>query len=219
MPYHTVQQGEFLASIALRYGFRDWRTIYEHPQNLEFRKRRPNPNVIFPNDRIFIPGKEPKTSACATGRTHVFRVQTQPHCLRIILKDIDGNPLDGVQYKLEAAGQTYTGTTKNDGLVHHDLAVQATEGSLTLEELGLVWNLKIGHLDPVHDEDEDVPIVTGIKARLKNLGYYEGEADDDFDAGTREAVQSFQKKVLQRDDPDGELDRQTRDTLQQEHGS
>jgi hypothetical protein len=33
----------------------NWRTIYDHPSNADFKRKRPNPNLIFPGDRIFIP--------------------------------------------------------------------------------------------------------------------------------------------------------------------
>ncbi|MCP5420932.1 MAG: N-acetylmuramoyl-L-alanine amidase [Gammaproteobacteria bacterium] len=54
---HIVQQGENLTVIARKYGFPDWRVIYNHPNNQAFRKRRPDPNKIFPGDQIFIPNK------------------------------------------------------------------------------------------------------------------------------------------------------------------
>ncbi len=53
--YHIIQQGECLATIARHFGFGDWQTIYLHPENADFRIRRPDPNVVFPDDRLFIP--------------------------------------------------------------------------------------------------------------------------------------------------------------------
>ena len=51
---HEVKQGECLSSIARRFGFRDWKKIYQHPMNADLRQKRPNPNVLHPGDRIFI---------------------------------------------------------------------------------------------------------------------------------------------------------------------
>ena len=54
---HIVKRGENLPMIAKKYGFHDWKTIYDHPNNREFRKKRPNPNLILPGDQLFIPDK------------------------------------------------------------------------------------------------------------------------------------------------------------------
>ena len=52
MPDYVVQQGDYLSRIALRFGFADWRAIYDHADNASFRKKRPNPNLIKPGDVI-----------------------------------------------------------------------------------------------------------------------------------------------------------------------
>ena len=54
MKTHTVKQGECLSSIAHRYGFKNAGLLYDHPDNEAFRKRRPDPAVIFPGDEIKI---------------------------------------------------------------------------------------------------------------------------------------------------------------------
>jgi N-acetylmuramoyl-L-alanine amidase len=43
---HTVKQRECLSGIAKKYDFRDFRIIFNHPKNAEFKRKRPNPNVI-----------------------------------------------------------------------------------------------------------------------------------------------------------------------------
>lgn len=59
---HTIKAGENLISIAKAYGISDWRTIYNDPGNNAFRVKRPNPNLVYPGDRLLIPAK-PKTPA------------------------------------------------------------------------------------------------------------------------------------------------------------
>ena len=54
---HVVQRGESLTAIARRYGFSSWREIYYHDSNSEFRRRRPNPNLIHPHDVLVIPNR------------------------------------------------------------------------------------------------------------------------------------------------------------------
>jgi len=59
--HHTVVQGEHLSSIAKKYGFSSYKTIWDHGQNADLKKKRQNPNVIFPGDRLFIPDKVEKS--------------------------------------------------------------------------------------------------------------------------------------------------------------
>jgi LysM domain len=60
-PY-TVRRGDTLTKIANGHGFRNWRAIYDHPDNAAFRRLRPNPNLIYPGDVIQIPDSAPNTA-------------------------------------------------------------------------------------------------------------------------------------------------------------
>lgn len=60
-PY-TVQRGDTLTKIANRHGFRNWRAIYDHPDNAGFKRLRPNPNLIYPGDVIQIPATSTPTA-------------------------------------------------------------------------------------------------------------------------------------------------------------
>jgi hypothetical protein len=53
-PY-TVISGDTLSGIARKQGIKDWRDIYNHPDNAGFRRKRPNPDLIFPGDVVMIP--------------------------------------------------------------------------------------------------------------------------------------------------------------------
>jgi hypothetical protein len=54
---YTVRPGDTLGKIAARYGFSNYREIYDHPANAAFKAKRPNPNLIFPGDVIVIPDR------------------------------------------------------------------------------------------------------------------------------------------------------------------
>jgi len=54
---YIVRSGDTLVAIARRNGFADWREIYNAPQNADFRRRRPDPNRIFPGDQLILPGR------------------------------------------------------------------------------------------------------------------------------------------------------------------
>ncbi len=67
MPFpYTVQSGDNLSAIARRFGLRSWQEIYNLPENADFRRRRPNPNLIFPGDVVMIPGQggDPGLAEC-----------------------------------------------------------------------------------------------------------------------------------------------------------
>lgn len=53
--YHVIQPGEYLSLISARHGLSSWRAIYDHPQNAGFRVLRPDPDVVQPGDRVFVP--------------------------------------------------------------------------------------------------------------------------------------------------------------------
>lgn len=190
---HTVKQGECLSSIAKHYGFANWRTIYDHPQNADFKEKRPNPNVICPGDRIVIPDKEEKRERAQTGKLHRYVAIVPQTRLRIVLQDEDGEPLAGKRYKLEVAGTTYEGTTDADGLLDKAIPADAEGGELTSwlneqdPERQYTWLLRIGHLDPVEE-------LSGVQARLNNLGFDCGPVDGINGPMTKAAVRAFQEQ-------------------------
>ena len=51
---YTVQRGDTLSKIGRLHGV-DWNDIYQHPKNADFRKKRPNPDVIDVGDQLYIP--------------------------------------------------------------------------------------------------------------------------------------------------------------------
>src|SRR5436190_13024735 len=81
---HKVEQGECLSSVAKKYGFANWRTIYQHPQNAEFREKRPNPNIIYPGDLIFIPDPELKEKSVQTEKRHELKTNGPKTLLRLV---------------------------------------------------------------------------------------------------------------------------------------
>ncbi len=60
MASHTVSRGETLQAIAQKYGYSDWKAIYNNPKNADLRKKRPDPNFIQPGDVIYIAIREVK---------------------------------------------------------------------------------------------------------------------------------------------------------------
>jgi Putative peptidoglycan binding domain len=190
--YHEVEQGECLSSIALQYGFSDYHTIYNHPENAEFKQKRPDPNVIYPGDEIFIPDKELKQENRGTEKKHKFKIHPSKTLLRIVVKDENEKPLGGKSYELKIGDLILKGSTNSAGLLEQTVAADVTEGTLKLwrdqSTPGnyLSWILKIGHLDPVS-------FATGIQARLNNLAFSCGSVDGIIGPKTKAAVRAFQE--------------------------
>jgi N-acetylmuramoyl-L-alanine amidase len=190
---HVVRPGECLSSIATSYGYRDWRIVYDHPQNAGFRAKRQNPNIILPNDEIFIPTKAEASRTCATGQTHVFRLTAARTLLRLAPQDATWSLCPGRRFRLEVEGAPPTdGVIPDDGLIEVPIPSDAATGTLTvwIDEAhpdGQSWELRLGALDPVES-------MTGIQARLNNLGFDCGPVDGDCGPLTRAAVRAFQER-------------------------
>lgn len=206
---HTVVAGEHLSGIANRYGFRDPATIWDDPQNASLRSSRDS-HVLSPGDELFIPEKQPKVESCATTEVHAFKAKVATMKLRLCVRDFDNRPISGVACRLEINGVPSALTSDGDGFIEKEIPITAQSGRLVIEDWGIDRTLRIGHLDP-HD------VETGWKARLINLGYYQGSIED-LDANLwRWAIEEYQC------DHDltvtGELDGATITSLQSTHGS
>jgi hypothetical protein len=209
--FHTVQQGEHLSRIAFLYGFRDYQTIWNHPENAQLKAKRKTPNILLPGDKLFIPDKVPKVEVRPTGQSHRFQLAGQSLKLRIVLRDFDNQPIAGTACVLDVEGQSYDLQTDSEGLIEVDIPAGAENGTLRVPDLELAHAVKIGHLDPV---DED----SGWQARLINLGYFAGSTGDDSadDLRLHYAIEQFQCDYKLK--VTGELDDSTRSKLREVHG-
>jgi N-acetylmuramoyl-L-alanine amidase len=192
MIWHTVQQGECISSIAKLYRIADPSKIYSHPDNAALRQKRADPNLLFPGDEVAIPF-ETRQENRAIDSKHRFRVGAQPTMLRLIILNEDGQPVADKNYSLSVDGQQVEGRTRPNGLIEHEIAADAQRGELRVQlddpAYGTVytWSLQIGFLDPIDE-------LSGVQARLNNLGFDSGEVDGLNGPRTRAAVKSFQKK-------------------------
>ncbi len=211
MAVHIVQQGEHITRIASKYGFRDYHTVWDDPQNSDLKEKRSSPNVLYPGDSLFIPDKEEKTVDKPTGAMHPFEVANRGLKLRIVLQDYDNLPLANQACVLEVEGKSQNLQSDGNGLIETVIPVDAEEGKLTVPQLDLEFPIKIGHLDPV---DKD----SGWLGRLTNLGYFApgGDAQVD-DLRLHYAVEMFQRDHKLK--VSGNLDAATKAKLKDVHGS
>jgi hypothetical protein len=189
MPNHIVQQGECLSRIAAKYGFRNFRTVYDDAGNAKLRKLRPDPNLLFPGDVVFIPEKQPKEESVPTTKLHRFQISGPRRVLRVVLEDLDGKKMASEPYELDIEGNVTKGVTGPDGLIEQVIPLNAVNGTLTTKRY--IWPLNIAHLNPL-DDTKDAGI-TGMQARLRNMGYDPGPIDGILGPRTKEAILEFQE--------------------------
>jgi len=209
MPTHTVKEGEHLSRIARLAGFRDYRAVWEHPQNAQLRQKRKNPHILFPGDKVFVPDKQEKEDSAATNQRHRYRAQEPVLMLRLVLKGLDGTPVANAACELRVAGETFQLQTDGQGRLAQRIPVSAESGSLKCQEKGLELQLKIGHLHPVDEQ-------SGWIARLNNLGYQAGDPARPDEAQVRSAVEEFQ--CDHRLTVDGKCGPNTQTKLREIHG-
>jgi Putative peptidoglycan binding domain/LysM domain len=180
---HTVKQGEHLSTIADNFGFYDHLTIWNDPGNEKLKAQRKNPNVLFPGDKVFIPDKQQKGLICETTELHRFQVRMQKLELRLVVRDVNGNPLPNTKCHLDVDGEISELVTNAKGQVIKKISRQAQQGQLSVGEQR--YTILIGYLDPITEP-------SGWRGRLANLGYYLGSGDDVDEEELKSAIEEFQ---------------------------
>jgi N-acetylmuramoyl-L-alanine amidase len=214
MRTHVVRQGECLATIARHYGYIDPMTIYNHSSNSELRKLRSNPFLLFPGDRVRIPDRPLKVAPCQTGRTHNFLVMLPTKKFRMVLARGDGRALEGIPWELQVLGVVHQGKTGADGVIEVEIDARASLAMLSTNG-GTPQPVGIGHLNPMRQADDGG--VTGVQARLNNLGYSPGPVDGELGPKTRAAIRRFEED--QGMEPKGDISEALMKKLEQAHGA
>lgn len=213
----TVAQGDTMVSLAHAHGFRDWRVIYDHPENDALRRRRPRPEQLLPGDEVFIPPLTPVSFDVPLNQEHQVVLRRLVAHLRLQLVGPDGVlARSRFEVRVEGEGQVRSGVTDDGGNLDVALPPDATEALLRAwrpdDDEPLEWTLALGHLDPLVDDAGDT-VESGARGRLLNLGYEVAEGEGGLSAAL---------KVFQRDqglEPTGEPDEVTRARLEQQSGS
>jgi hypothetical protein len=220
---YTVQQGDCMSSIAYENGF-FWKTLWNLPQNAALKAKRKNPNVLLAGDIVYIPDLRVKQEPRPTDARHQFVKLGVPEKLNIKLLDYNHKPRPNVDYILVVDGVLRKGTTDGGGLITEPIPPNAKKGKLTFaappdvdgtgkpistKPKKQVMTLQLGHLNPISE-------VSGLKARLSNLGLYKGPIDETLDNNARQAISAFQAR--QRIPVTGAADAATQQAVQALHG-
>src|SRR5687768_6010003 len=118
---HTITQGECFSSLTKKFGFSDYKTIYDHAENAELKTKRPNPNVLFPGDIVSIPDKQLGEESGATEAKHDFKIIRKKTFIRVVIKDSENKPFANIDYELTVDGDKLTGKTDGSGKVEQEI--------------------------------------------------------------------------------------------------
>lgn len=185
---HVVLPGETISSIAAAFGFGDFRTILDHPDNAALRALRSNPHVLAAGDQVVIPDRVTRSETISTTARTTFTAAFQQLHLRVRVRDLDNVPLAKTVDVLLATGGAEDAVPLQpgkDGLVERPIERRLEHAELRVAEKNLKFDLVVGGLDPVET-------LAGQRARLNNLGYFAGFASDDREQ-FRWAAEEFKK--------------------------
>lgn len=183
---HVVEQGECILSVAYENGF-FWETLWNHPENSVLKRCRKDPNLLLPGDRVHVPERRERLESCVSERRHRFVKKGVPGKIRIVLLDSAGRPRALLDYLLVVDGTVRSGKTTAAGLVEMAIPPHARKAELIVREGGGEerHDLDLGYLDPIET-------LTGVMARLHNLGY-ECAADESTSEAAQAAVRAFRE--------------------------
>ncbi|UOB73704.1 MULTISPECIES: peptidoglycan-binding protein [Pseudoalteromonas] len=214
---HTVAQGETLLRIAKQYGYQTSKALYNHPSNAEFKALRPDPNLIYPGDKITIPPKKEKFIPLRTNSINSFVVQNEKEYFRLQVIHEDGDDITGKRIVITIGSQTIDTVLPSNGLIE----VELNENDSLTGQVDLYlkedqsspsesFTAQVGHLDPIDT-------LSGVQARCNLLGFDCGTVDGINGSKTKAGVRDFQ---YEHDlEVDGIAGAKTKAKLQQVFGS
>lgn len=217
MKKHTVVQGENLTRIAKKYGFVDYKDIYGHASNVDFRALRVNPSNIYPGDVLTIPDLQKGKQSATTGGKSSYKLNSSAvETLNIKIQDINAVVYSELKVELLVEGSVIDVEIGNDGVLKVEVPERAEKGILKLflnekvDDPTHVFELLLGHLDPVE-------AVSGVQARCNALSFNCGDVDGIMGDKTESGLRAFQDEYgLEVDGIPGPL---TQDKLRAVYGS
>jgi hypothetical protein len=201
---YKVRPGDCISSIADQFGFFP-DTIWNHSSNASLKSLRKNPNALAENDSVAIPDLRDKKFQGPTGKRHTFRRLGVPARFRLRLQEA-GGALANLAYTITIDGVAKSGTTDTQGLLTISIPPSARSGHLVVQTTPnpTEYDLDLGALPPVDT-------ISGVKARLNNLGFDCGPVDDSITEQFQNALGAFQ--ASQELKATGKVDDATRQKL------
>jgi N-acetylmuramoyl-L-alanine amidase len=168
MQPYVVKQGDYLAALAHRFGF-DADTVWNDDKNADLRKLRPDPNILWPTDVLYIPDQvdaEPATHQLETGTTNTFLSDAPTVPIEIRVKDPAFASQD---YTVPELPQLAGLTTTADGTATFAVPVTLPACTMRFTASGKTFTFNVGHLDPINQ-------LSGVFQRLQSLGHIHPDA-------------------------------------------
>ncbi len=216
----VAKNNDHISKVAADNGLQSWKTVWD--ENSDLHRATPNQlfkgNRLdgTGGDRIKIPPKGKEKDSGSTGAFNKFKVPTAELFIRIrILKD-DYTAAADVPYELLIPEMPPAkGKTDSNGHIKAPIAKTTTAGTLTIRvkkeaaqttspgaapseagtldsDVPIVWNLRIGALNPISEDAPDQYCVSGVQQRLNNINLNTGPIDGINGANTTAAITTFQ---------------------------
>jgi N-acetylmuramoyl-L-alanine amidase len=202
----TVTEGDCFINICKQEGF-FWETVWNHPENEKLRERRKHLNILKKEDQIYLPDLEIKEYTVETEQRHKFCLVGSLVEFTLTLLNL-GEPRANEDYILKVNGSSKRGCTDENGTLTERIPADARDGLLLLGANQEEIAINFGYMDPIDE-------ISGVQRRLQNLGFYEGEIDDELNIETIAAIAEFQRSVELSGE--GELNEETRQKLLEVH--
>lgn len=196
MQPYVIRQGDYLAQLAHRFGF-DADAVWNDPANDELRGLRPNPNLLAPTDVLYIPdptSSEP--SDVQVGTTNEFSA-SDPPTTKVEIKFAANDPTKFANkaYTIQEISSAEGLTTDDGGIASFDAPVDLQTLTVVFTDSGQSFSFLIGGMDPIDT-------ITGVFARLQNLGYIKQGRGSAIDLDVvRAGLWSFQQSLGQGSPP------------------
>jgi N-acetylmuramoyl-L-alanine amidase len=165
-PY-VVKQGEYLAQIAYEQDF-DADSVWQDSANDEIRKLRPDPNILFGGDVLYVPDKtntDPKAHSLAIGSLNSFAAPPAPTaklCIHFRSGSKAAHP--SMAFVIEELEELTGLSTDGDGVATIQVPVSLAIATLRFVDTGDRYELAVGHIDPIDT-------LSGMAQRLTNMGF------------------------------------------------
>jgi hypothetical protein len=198
-----VQQGDRLPTIALNQSFYHWQTVWDFAGNSDLKDLRRDPYILLPGDQVSIPSKIQRVAEVSGGQAE-YVLQSASEILRVRFTEADfGGDRQARFVAKPDQGPETSGVLAGDGTMQIDIlpGVAKVDVDVFIDDDDQPqgrYELAVGHLDPVEE-------ISGLQARLGNLGYYSGPITGTLDDATRRAISAFRLDALE-EDQDGQTE-------------
>lgn len=173
-----------------------------------------SPNLLYKGadgtggDTVKIPSPEPKEAGAGSGKSTPFEIDPTKLFLRLRVLNEDCTPLKNADYELTVEDSpkpfTKTGKTDANGQIETEVPPKAQKGTLSVAvpppagqkgagKTGMTWELEIGGLNPILEKAPDDACLSGVQARLNNLGFHSGPVTGAVSEGLENQIKAFRK--------------------------